>query len=81
VPNWVGILIRPELSVLWDKVFMHKIDSNRAVIELIKAHAKRNDEILVNYKDIPFMFYVGNPILGGISCFRAEDDTAPPNIW
>jgi hypothetical protein len=39
------------------------------------------DEILVNYEDIPLMFYTNNPIRGGIPCFRVEDSRrAPPRF-
>ena len=37
-------------------------------------NAAPNDEILINYEDIPLMYYLPNPIRGGISAFRVEDD-------
>ena len=34
------------------------------------------DEVLVNYEDIPLMFYPPNRIRGGNGCFRMDE--APP---
>jgi hypothetical protein len=76
----LGTLMRPELAVLWDEVFGHRIDPNRSVIEMIKSMARPEDAILVNYEDIPFMFYTDNHIRGGIPCFRVEDRTVPPRF-
>jgi hypothetical protein len=76
----LGLLIRPELARLKDEVLGSQIDPNRAVIEWINAKAQPNDEILVNYEDIPFMFYTQNPIRGGIPCFRVEDRGATPRF-
>ena len=48
-------------------------------MEWLRAHAAPTDEILVNYEDVPLMFYLPNPIRGGTAAFRAEDDrTGPP---
>jgi hypothetical protein len=74
----LGMVVRPESTVLRDEVFGHRIDPNRAVIELLKARARPEDEILVTYEDIPFMFYTQNLIRGGIPCFRVEDNRASP---
>lgn len=71
-------LIRPELSILWRELFEHQADPNRDSIELIKALAHPDDDILVNYEDIPFIFYTKNPIRGGVPCFRAEDRSSSP---
>lgn len=76
----LGTLVRPELAVLWNEVFGHRIDPNRSIIEMVKSLARPEDEILVNYEDIPFMFYTENPIRGGVPCFRVEDRTAPPRF-
>lgn len=72
--------IRPELFLLWDQIFGNRTDPNRAAIETIKARAMPEDEILVNYEDIPFMFYTENKIRGGIPCFRCEDRSSPPQF-
>jgi hypothetical protein len=48
------------------------------VIDWLKDHAKPTDEILINYEDLPLMFYLPNPIRGGIAAFRAEDDAKKP---
>jgi hypothetical protein len=47
---------------------------------MVKSLARPEDEILVNYEDIPFMFYTENPIRGGVPCFRVEDRAAPPRF-
>jgi hypothetical protein len=78
--NPLGTVVRPELAVLWKEVFGHRVDPNRAVIELIKARARPEDEILVTYEDKPFMFYTKNPIRGGIPAFRVEDQSSAPRF-
>jgi len=75
-----GLLVRPELTVLKNELFRHQYDPNRTVIEWIKTRAHPDDEILVNYEDIPFMFYTDNPIRGGVPCFRVEDRSAEPRF-
>lgn len=52
-------------------------DPNRIVVEWLKQNAAPSDEILVNYEDIPLMFYLPNPIRG-LSAFRVEDDAKTP---
>lgn len=76
----LGMLIRPELAVLNNELCKHQNDPNRTVIEWIKAKALPDDEILVNYEDIPFMFYTDNPIRGGVPCFRVEDRSSEPRF-
>jgi hypothetical protein len=71
-------IIRPELRVLFKNVFGHPADPNRLVVEWLKQNAAPNDEILINYEDIPLMFYLPNPVRGGIAAFRAEDDARRP---
>ena len=71
-------VLRPDLRLLSENVFGHPPDPNRPVIQWLKAHAAPSDEILINYEDIPLMFYLPNPIRGGIAAFRAEDDTRKP---
>lgn len=71
-------VIRPELKRLALNVFGDPADPNRPVIDWLKQNASPADEILINYEDIPLMFYLPNPIRGGISAFRAEDDAMRP---
>jgi 4-amino-4-deoxy-L-arabinose transferase-like glycosyltransferase len=76
----IGFAVRPELRVLADEARGRQKDPNRAVIELLKERAAPGDEILVTYEDVPFMYYMDNPIRGGIACFRVEDPSAPPRF-
>ena len=78
--NPLGMLIRPELTLLKNELLEHQIDPNRTTIERIKTIIQPNDEILVNYEDIPFMFYTDNPIRGGVPCFRVEDRSSTPRF-
>ena len=71
-------LVRPELAVMRKNIFGHPDDPNKPVIDWLKQNARPNDEILINYEDIPLMFYLPNPIRGGIAAFRAEDDDLRP---
>jgi hypothetical protein len=71
-------IIRPELPILFKNVFGNSADPNRAVIEWLRQNAAPTNEILINYEDIPLMFYLPNPIRGGIAAFRAEDDSKQP---
>lgn len=71
-------IIRPELRALFKNLFGHPADPNRLVVEWLKQNAAPNDEILINYEDIPLMFYLPNPIRGGIAAFRVEDDARKP---
>jgi hypothetical protein len=73
-------LIRPELPALLDRVFGHPPDPNRIVIDWLASHAAPDDEILINYEDVPLMFYLPNPIRGGIAAFRVEDHTRSPQF-
>jgi 4-amino-4-deoxy-L-arabinose transferase-like glycosyltransferase len=70
-----GILLRSEWKALWEEVFRPQLDPNRVIVEKLKSEASPADKILVNYEDIPLMFYLRNPISGGISCFRVEDSS------
>ena len=80
-PDWYisSPLLRAELPVLCAEVFGHRADPNRLVAEWLKRNAAASDEILINYEDLPLMYYLPNPIRGGIAAFRVEDDakTAP----
>ena len=71
-------ILRAELLALGRNVFRYSPDPNRPVIDWLKQNAKSSDEILINYEDIPLMFYLPNPIRGGIAVFRAEDDSKKP---
>jgi hypothetical protein len=66
---------RPELWRLRGEVFGHPQDINRTVVEWLKKNAAPTDEILVNYEDAPLMYYLPNPVRGGVSAFRVEDDS------
>jgi hypothetical protein len=70
---------RVELKDVRAEIFGHQQDPNRLVIDYLRKNAKPTDEILINYEDYPLMYYLPNPIRGGIATFRVEDDakTAP----
>jgi hypothetical protein len=80
-PDWYNRspLLRGELPVLCAEVFGHRADPNRLVAEWLKRNAAAADEVLIDYEDLPLMYYLPNPIRGGIAAFRVEDDakTAP----
>jgi hypothetical protein len=69
---------RVELSLLHSDIFGHRPDPNRLVVDWLRRNAAPTDEILINYEDVPLMFYLPNPIRGGIAAFRAEDDSRTP---
>ena len=79
-PSWYGTsaVLRPELPILWHQVFARHPDPNGIVIEWLKHNASPSDEVLINYEDVPLMFYLPNPIRGGIAAFRVEDDARKP---
>ena len=82
-PRWyrTAAVLRPELSILRKEVFGHRADPNRVVVEWLKQNSAPSDEILINYEDVPLMFYLPNPIRGGMAAFRVEDDAkAPPDF-
>jgi hypothetical protein len=70
--------LRPELEVLRRSVFSRPADPNGLVIDWFKKNAAPDEEILINYEDVPLMFYLPNPIRGGIAAFRVEDDAKRP---
>ena len=80
-PPWweTSIWYRSEWKDLRAEIFGHQPDPNRLVIDWLRKNAAPKDEILINYEDIPLMYYLPNPIRGGIATFRVEDDskTAP----
>jgi hypothetical protein len=73
-----GMILRSELSLIRTDIFGHRPDPNRLVIEWLQKHSTPRDEILVNYEDLPMMYYLPNLIRGGVVAFRAEDDGATP---
>lgn len=71
-------VVRAELRSLVREVFVARRDPNRAVIDWLRGHTTPTDAILVNYEDAPLMYYLPNPIRGGIAAFRAEDHASGP---
>jgi hypothetical protein len=71
-------VVRPELRAMAREVFTPRKDPNGMVVEWLRANAKPTDEVLVNYEDIPLMYYLPNPVRGGIAAFRVEDDAKRP---
>jgi hypothetical protein len=77
--SWHGNPVwRSELSDLVTQVFGHQPDPNRLVIDWLRENAKPSDEILINYEDFPLMYYLPNPVRGGLATFRVEDDARTP---
>lgn len=70
---------RSELTRITD-IFDPIIDPNRVGIEWARSAASTGDEILVNYEDIPFMFYTDFTIRGGIAAFRVREPDAAPRL-
>jgi hypothetical protein len=79
-PDWWSgsVWFRTELQDMRRQIFGHQPDPNRLVIDWLRQHAAPSDEILINYEDIPLMYYLPNPIRGGIGTFRVEDDARTP---
>ncbi len=69
---------RPELVATLREIFAERPDPNRLAIAAIAPALRPGDEILVNYEDVPFMFYTGARVRGGVAAFRVEDRHAPP---
>lgn len=69
---------RPEIGAALREIFVERPDPNRLAIDAIAPALRPGDEILVNYEDIPFMFYTGARVRGGVAAFRVEDRHAPP---
>jgi hypothetical protein len=84
-----GTLVRTELNRLFAEIFGNEPDPNRLVIEWLKSHAAPNDDILITYEDLPLVFYLPNPVRGGIGAFRVTDDGKAqpkyaihrPSVW
>jgi hypothetical protein len=79
-PDWWdgSVWYRAELKDLCAEIFGHQPDPNRLVIDWLRKNAAPTDEILINYEDFPLMYYLPNPIRGGIATFRVEDDAKTP---
>jgi len=79
-PQWAhtGTIVRSELSLIRSDIFAHRPDPNRLVIEWLAKNSVPTDEILINYEDLPLMYYLPNRIRGGVASFRAEDDASVP---
>lgn len=79
-PPWIppSSVLRPELSILASAVFRRQPDPNKLVVDWLKRNAQPTDEILINYEDLPLIYYLPNPIRGGIAAFRVEDDAKTP---
>ena len=75
-PAWWqgGVWFRAEINTMAAQVFGHQPDPNRLVIDWLRKNSQPTDEILINYEDFPLMYYLPNPIRGGIATFRVEDD-------
>ena len=71
-------VLRPELHLLYTDILGNPPDPNQPVIEWLKQNAAPDAEILINYEDVPLMFYLPNPVRGGIAAFRVEDDAKRP---
>jgi hypothetical protein len=77
--SWEGSFwYRAELKDLRAEIFGHQPDPNRLVIDWLRQNAAPTDEILINYEDFPLMYYLPNPIRGGIATFRVQDDAKTP---
>ncbi|MGE0538169.1 MAG: ArnT family glycosyltransferase [Pirellulales bacterium] len=70
-------LFRPELYALYVDLFDVGSDPNRDVIDYLRPRLKPGDAVLINYEDIPLMFYTDAEIRGGIPAFRVEDHSVP----
>ena len=68
---------RIEWGYLYANLFAHRPDPNRMVVEWLRRNSAPSDEIVINYEDLPLMFYLPNPIRGGIAAFRVEDQPPP----
>jgi hypothetical protein len=79
--HYRAALFRPGFRVLWRNITGKQPDPNGGVVECLRQNSNPDDEILINYEDIPLMFYLPNPIRGGVGSFRAEDDgKRPPDV-
>ncbi len=77
---YASAVIRPELSVYGDNLRGYGPDPNRAAVDYLKARLSPEDEVICNYEDTPLIFYLRNPIRGGITCFRLTDARTAPRF-
>lgn len=68
-------LFRPELYALYIDLRDLGSDPNREVVETLRPMLRPGDAVLINYEDIPLMFYTDADIRGGLSSFRIEDQS------
>jgi len=73
-----GTLVRGEWTAFALDLANTVPDPNKLTVEFLRAHLQPQDEVLINYEDIPLMFYLGNHVRGGIQCFRLDDLESPP---
>ena len=67
-----GTAFRAEFGALYIDLLDEGPDPNRDVIELLAPQLKPGDEVLVNYEDVPYMFYTDATVRGGMCAFRTE---------
>jgi hypothetical protein len=73
-----GRFFRHELAALPHQLANLVTDPNRAAVEHLRPLLRPGDEVLVNYEDLPLVFYLDVPVRGGIPAFRVTDPGAPP---
>lgn len=78
--HYMKDVVRPELQGYMGDLGGVGGDPNRAAVEFLRERLSPDDEILCNYEDVPLMFYLSNPVRGGIGCFRVEDRTGTPRF-
>ncbi len=77
-PKGIGFLVRPELAFLYaEHVGSSLVDPNKATYEFLKSRLKPGDEILINYEDIPMMFYLDSPVREARPVFESVNGTHP----
>ena len=67
-----GTVMRAEFGALYMDLLDEGPDPNRDVIKRLAPKLKPGDEVLVNYEDVPFMFYTDATVRGGMCAFRTE---------
>jgi len=74
----VGTWWRAEWQILFQDVGGTLRDPNGELVALLQRRIRPDDEVLINYEDIPLMFYLDHPIRGGMAGFRVNDKSQPP---
>ena len=69
--------LRGELPLLCNEVFGHRADPNRLVVEWLKQNAAASDEILINYEDVPLMYYCQTRSAGALRPFAWKTTPEP----